>query len=180
MLPWNIVLDVDGTLVEDVSDEVVEDEYETPLPAPRPYLTEFMQFCFAEFQHVAIWSAASSDWIDPIIKNIIPPPPRHYHFIWANKHISRSITHQMGRNVDVRIKKKLKKVCNHFPEFTLHNTLILDDTPQTYRDNYGNAVGISRWYGSSSDTELVRVMKRILDWKTTYQEQRTVRHISKC
>jgi hypothetical protein len=46
----HIVLDLDGTLIG-------EDHI-----CARPYLTEFLCFCFEHFESVNIWTAASQEW----------------------------------------------------------------------------------------------------------------------
>jgi TFIIF-interacting CTD phosphatase-like protein len=42
---------------------------------------------------------------------------------------------------------------------TLCITLILDDTPSTYKYNYGNAIYIDKFDGDESDYELKRVIE---------------------
>lgn len=163
MLDINLILDLDGTLIELVDDI-------RTLPKPRPHLHIFLDWCFLNFQHVSIWSAASSDWVKEMLIHI---QASHYpfHFIWADKHITRTKNHVI---------KKLWKVCREYPEYTLDNTLILDDTPSTYKNNYGNGIGIMPYHQTHhEDKELWNLMFSLAKWIGVYSITSTVRNINK-
>lgn len=60
------------------------------------------------------------------------------------------------------------------------NVLILDDTPSTYRLNYGNAIPISTYCVSEThDTVLGALMFHLLQWKTCFSQFKTIRHVNK-
>jgi len=172
---WNIILDVDGTLVEETHDVMC-------LPKPRPYLGEFFTYIFSHFSRISLWSAASPEWIDPIVKEILlplVPVGFSFHFIWAGKCVSRGIQSSRGCDYTVRITKDIRKVFKQFPMYTVHNTLILDDTPSTYRLNYGNAIGIRSYTCNTRDEELLDLIRNVEKWKQEFKECGTVRHIHK-
>ena len=60
-----------------------------------------------------------------------------------------------------RESKKLKRVCRRYwHHYTLHNTLVVDDTPSTYIHNYGNALQISTFHaGDRSDRGLLQALE---------------------
>ena len=169
--PWYLVLDVDGTLVAETGDD-------TTLPKPRPHLQEFLQFAFKNFEKVAVWSAASPQWINPIVEKVIKPP-QPFHFVWVNICVTRQARASRECYGTVDVVKPLRKLTKKFPEYAEHNTLILDDTPSTYKQNYGNAIGISSYTGGEDDTELLKVMEWITQWKEEYHQTGTIRHIHK-
>lgn len=41
--------------------------------------------------------------------------------------------------------KNLQKVWKQYKDMNKHNTIIIDDTPHTYKYNYGNAIPISTY-----------------------------------
>ena len=69
--------------------------------------------------------------------------------------------------------KDLKKVKKR--GFDLKKVLILDDLPETYARNYGNAIPIRPFYGECADLELVRV-RDLLEYLGKVEN---VRHIEK-
>lgn len=169
----NLILDIDGTLVQIVP----SDDEKSHLPLPRPHLQEFLHFAFANFEHVSIWSAAGEEWVSKILNQVVSPllpPDQNFHFVWTGKKVT--VTQKAGKTI---LTKQLKKVYKTFPVYTADNTFILDDTPQTYKHNYGNAVGIPSWHGNNTDTTLLTVMENLKKWKNVYQETGTVKHIHK-
>lgn len=171
----NLVLDIDGTLVQQVSDEQA--------PALRPHVGSFLRFAFDHFSHVAVWSAANHEWVDDIIARLSEASginlKERLVFIWAAENITFFTQFTMG-DYHTRTTKKLAKVWKRFPAFTKHNTLILDDTPRTYCLNYGNAVPIPTWCGDKNDCELATLMNdRIPQWEAEFAQTNTVRCINK-
>ena len=169
---WHLILDLDGTLVH-------SDEKSTQF---RPYLKEFFDYCFANFAHVSLWSASEPAWVYPIIdqfKDKLSIPD--FHFVWAGYKVTyRPISMGRFRNDGHEyLAKKIKKVCKAFPEYTRENTLILDDTPETYRYNYGNAIGINSWTGDPDDREFLLLIQELESWRKMFVETGTVRHIFK-
>lgn len=162
----HLVLDVDGTLVAEASDE-------SSVPALRPHLREFLEFAFATFETVSVWSNARSAWIAPILARIQEQCPHPgFHFVRTGD-TRRAHSPQ---NAEV---KRLKKLYKAHPRLTQDNTLILDNTPATYHQNYGNAIGIRTWFGEPDDRELLTITDRIRQWLPEFAERGTVRRTNK-
>jgi len=170
----NLILDMDGTLVQDVK---------TPdsIPRPRPHLQEFIRFAFAHFKHVSVWSAAGEEWVSSVLEQVVLPltDGQNFHFVWTGKKVTRRHWSVMGGDYSVTATKKLIKVYKAFPDYTKHNTFILDDTPETYKHNYGNAISIPTWYGDPEDKALLTVMTNLEKWQKEYEEIGTVRRVNK-
>lgn len=163
-MEFHLVLDVDGTLV-------AETDNDTCVPARRPHLGAFLEFVFAEFASVSVWSNARPEWILPILAKI-REEHKHPEFAFV-----RTRTRRRARSQNNEDLKKLKKVFRDGR--TRDNTLILDDLPATYHQNYGNAVGISTWLGDPDDRELLDVMENLRRWLPEMAERGTVRHTHK-
>lgn len=165
----HIILDIDGTLVADTDDE-------SELPAFRPHLKEFFAFLFTTFKTVSVWSNAGPSWILPIvdcIRRSYLPPDCDFLFVRTRTKINYA---QIGSHK----KKALRKIYNRHKFMNKHNTLILDDTPATYRNNYGNAIGIDTWYEDDvNDTSLLDLISNIKEWIPQFNLHDTVRHTHK-
>lgn len=78
----NVILDIDGTLIDSIPWEYT-DVYDLPDPdiiSPfgdfvyiRPYLKQFLKFCFSNFKNVAIWTAGDKRWAEFVISKILLP-----------------------------------------------------------------------------------------------------------
>lgn len=165
----HIILDIDGTLVRDINspdEEII----------PRPYLKEFLQTCFQVCNKVSIWTAATERWFHYIYTDFIRKHLKEgqsFDLIFTESRCSVSL----DRDPDdwkptPSISKQLRKIWRHKKlkkHYTKHNTLILDDTPETYRKNYGNAIPISTYTGDIGDSELLKVSKLLIDIDQVYK-----------
>lgn len=152
----HLILDIDGTLISDSSTEnniII-----------RPYLKYFLQYAFDKFKTVSIWTAASKDWADTIYNNILKPNMpnnKDFTFIWDRKKCTQKSHKRAIMEGDFYahpiIVKELKKVWKHFGFMNKDNTLILDDTPNTYTDNYGNVIPISTYIDNENDDHLLKL-----------------------
>jgi TFIIF-interacting CTD phosphatase-like protein len=166
-----LVLDLDSTLIW--TDFREFPLFDTILDLPdrdliwlkkRPFLKTFFDYCFTNYD-VAVWSAGAADYVDAVCEYLFPD--RHLIFIFSHERC----THHKGL-----ILKKLAKIwrVKHWPYYR-SNTLILDDTPETYLQNYGNAIPIRSYLGQEVDRELLRVISLLKRLKL----EDDVRHIEK-
>ena len=174
-----LILDIDNTLIYShqfsniYSDfDMKFDDKDYYYSIKRPHLKEFLEYCNKNFR-IAFWSAASEDYVQKVLENIIGDIGPV--FIWGSKKCTISMIHSFYE-VNLNIYKRLRKVwkCKKYYA-TKENTLILDDTPLTYRYNYGNAISIKKFYGDSEDSELLRI-KELLN---TLKDCEDVRQIHK-
>lgn len=77
----------------------------------RPFLSDFLDFCFENFD-VGIWSSRSRDNVINILNLVI-----------SREHISKFLFIEGGGII-----KKLSMIWDQYPEYNTENTLIFDDT----------------------------------------------------
>jgi hypothetical protein len=147
-----IVLDVDGTLLDHIPLPFPANYARLPEPVARPGLKEFLAFVFQEFETVIIWTAGKKMWYDKAYAEVLKPnlpPGKDFHFV---------------KTRDVSIPyvplKPLTEIYARFPQYNATNTLVLDDNPETFKDNVENAVHIHPFFYnllSKSPAERVRL-----------------------
>ena len=190
----HIVLDIDGTLMDSSTNKIegvkphfgVMNDETIYYFYKRPYLDEFIEFCFEEFDSVSLWTAGDKFWLDNFTKNIIKKKYSDkflftYH---RDRCTSRNYSEGCYKSVydQVVVTKKMKKIWKtkkaKLNGITKDNLLIVDDTPQTYIENYGNAILIDTFdYGdTSSDKELYKLKLFLINLK---KEKKSFRKIDK-
>lgn len=125
----------------------------------RPYTKEFLQFCFAYFKVVAVWSAGKAKYVESIVDHLFADLPQP-HVIFTYDDIEKGD----------KIIKPLSKMYQ-YDDFTrkymnASNTFILDDNNSTFSKNKGNAIHIPAYdpkvtikdLSDTSDDNLVKVM----------------------
>jgi hypothetical protein len=141
----NIILDMDSTLLDNVPE--YPPFHGKLSPIARPHLLEFMEFVFAHFERVSIWTAATPCWFEKCYQQILR------HCIPTGK--SFDFVKTRGPHDPNIMLKPLSEVYKHFPgKYNAENTLIVDDNPMTYRDNPENAIAIKPFlYNELSRTQ---------------------------
>jgi hypothetical protein len=161
----HIVLDIDGTLIHDCSDPDDIDDYKNIYT--RPYLKQFFDFCFKEYETVSIWSANPKKRIEGIIshcfKKLLPKDKKFFDIFDIKKCVKvYPPTMNMGRSQNVDkpygyVVKPLRKFWKKHKKIGMNktNVFIIDNTKSTYERNYGNAIPINTWeYKDKKDKEL--------------------------
>lgn len=160
----NIILDLDNTLI--CSQLMSEHSYFKNFPYvkidgyityARPYLQEFLDYIFANF-NVAVWTAASKGYArDVINKFILVKPDRKLKFVFYSYHCNLSKTH--GRGL-----KDLSILWEYFglEGFTESNTLIVDDNTEVKSIQMNGCYHIKAFdvddRNSQRDTELLKLI----------------------
>lgn len=139
----NIILDLDGTLIFGVEHPA--------LCKPRPFLREFLFYCFSNFQRVSIWTASSADRYNKIREVILNPILKdikmEFDFEWTSEKCTVKWKQTgYGLTSTYLLHKKLKKLWTKKP-YNKSNTIIIDDTASTFQLNYGNGILIPSYYG---------------------------------
>lgn len=140
----HVVLDMDGTLIG-------EDHI-----CARPYLREFFEFLFSEFETVTIWTSASKSWYQTVhAKFLKPNMPTDASFFqtWFND--------KCKKDPDGFQYKPLSKFFKKYKGFSRSNTVIIDNDPDNYFYDKGNAIPIETYLGTQKDSELLRVMNEM-------------------
>jgi hypothetical protein len=187
-----LVLDIDGTML---SESICSAKFMRSML--RPHLDEFLDFAFAAFSGVAIWTAGSREWLDAFIEAVDPAGRRPWAFTWSAERISwvREVVADGSEPVHAHIKRLSKiwqKKALRAKGFTAHTTLIVDNNPAVCCENYGNAIYI-KTYGADDESNaedsskggddyddwllvLIRYLKLLTESQTPGT---TVRHIDK-
>ena len=162
-----VLLDLDHTLIH--SDDTLEhkDMESCGMNVSfRPGAIEFVKELQQDFV-VGVWTAASEDYAVPIINRLfLSKPP-------ALIRTYKDCTHRLASlcslgSSDYEIIKKVKKI-----PWDIERILIVDDTPSTYQQNYGNAVAITKWFKQQQDDN---VLVALLIYLRQYKDAVSVRH----
>jgi RNA polymerase II subunit A small phosphatase-like protein len=150
-----LILDLDNTLIYSSVEKVPCDfiiklsDQETFYVKKRPGLDHFLQQVYSHFI-LAVFTAACEDYAHEICNVIFSD----YKLLFIWNYVHCNIKHEFGY-FDSRqiILKKLDKVfkCtfnfnDEILQFDKHNTIIIDDKPETALDNHENFVRISPYY----------------------------------
>lgn len=146
-----LILDLDETLIHATDKKLEIDpdfEYAEYFVYKRPNLYEFLNE-MAEHFKLAIWSSADDKYVNDIV-DIIQPGEITFEFVWARSRCTLRRDYALDRYVREKRLKKIKK-----QGFRLEKTLIVDDSPEKTRDNFGNAIYIDPFEGNQKDNELI-------------------------
>ena len=118
----------------------------------RPGLEKFLDFVSGHFD-VAIWTSSTEDYAQDIVKNIVP---ENYslHFIYGRTKCTLKYLFDYYEYVYLKNLSKLKRL-----NYSLERILIVDDSPEKIRMNYGNHIGVVPFTGSKADNELFLLIK---------------------
>jgi len=177
-----LILDLDETLIHATAERIRDDfdfqvfQYYVYL---RPGLATFLTQCAAHFT-LAVWSSASDDYVQAVVKQAFPEHITPA-FVWARARCTRfrlAEPDEQGFDsldyaTSYEFAKRLKKVVRR--GFDLKRTLIVDDTPEKVRQNYGNAIYIKPYIGERDDQELASLANYLL----TLKDVENVRTIEK-
>ena len=136
----NIILDMDGTLGDNIPSHLVENpsRYTKPVAIPRPGLKKFLRFVFAHYERVSIWTAALPIWYNQFKQEVLlpnMPPGAEFHF--ERTRLTSGIH---------TVLKPLREIYAMYPEYNETNTTIVDDNVETFKDNMRNAVHIPPFF----------------------------------
>lgn len=166
-----LILDLDETLIH---------ACETALERPedfrcgpyfvylRPYLAYFWN-AIAPHYELAIWSTGSDDYVSLIVEQI-RPLDLTLAFVWgASKCTLRWIPEEGAYVYEKRLAKLKSK------GYSLERMLIVDDSPEKCRSNYGNAIYIQPFMGELEDQEL----NLLAEYLPTLAQHKNIRQLEK-
>ncbi len=138
---YNVILDLDNTILHSVDYDSYKSEEKSSIhpsfinSSPyfmgtdfvvfkRPYLDQFLDYLFANF-NVSVWTAASKNYAMDIINNIIlkPNKSRQLDYVFFSYHGN------LSNNLYNKNKKDLRLLFDTFkiPNYNKFNTFIIDD-----------------------------------------------------
>lgn len=166
-----IILDLDETLIHatsnrlDIPEDFIFDKY---FVYKRPFLDEFLTSLTSDFK-LGIWSSADDEYVNHIVQTITPPEI-NFEVIWGRSRCS----YRRDIEQDIFIyEKRLDKLKKR--GFRMEKILIVDDTQEKSRTNYGNAIHIKEFNGDQSDEEL----RTLLVYLRTFKDCDNVRTVEK-
>jgi len=163
-----VILDLDETLVHAAEEPLAEREdlrvgkYHVYF---RPYLRDFISFCFGHFE-VGIWTSSSRDYAEPIVDRMIDGMAPV--FFWDRARCTRRYDSESGSYYWIKNLKKLKR-----RGYSLDEVVLVDDTSRKVERQYGNHIRVTEWCGQQDDQEL-RLLPRFLTKLSTVPNVRAV------
>lgn len=145
-----LILDLDETLIHATENDLMIDsdfDYAEYFIYKRPYLSDFLIEMSLYFK-LAIWSSADDQYVHDIVAQIRPSEVT-FEFVWAKSKCTLRRDYELDQYVQEKRLKKIKK-----QGFRLEKALIVDDSPEKTRDNFGNAIYVLPFEGNQSDDEL--------------------------
>ena len=193
VVPSCIILDLDGTLIDSLSATVTppaglehstEPDRAGELCYKRPHVDEFLDWCFAHVDHVAVWTAASGAWAKLVLQTLGVSADK-FAFVWSGKKATRTPVKQSragaaaarcegGGREQFKTTKNLQKVFDS-PKYgrgglgcCRERTLIIDNSPEVYSDDIANGIPVPTFVASSpaasQDTALMDMIPFLEKW----------------
>jgi TFIIF-interacting CTD phosphatase-like protein len=138
----------------------------------RPGLQNFLDWLFRHFT-VSIWSAASSDYVDFIKKNVVigDSKERKIERTLHSRHCDKSQKYYGDDHI-----KKLDMLWEIYqlPNHNANNTILLDDLCSNLRSQPKNCIRIKKFLGSPDDNELEKVKQKLKDVLTHFDKKRKI------
>ncbi|MGE6220593.1 NIF family HAD-type phosphatase [Nubsella zeaxanthinifaciens] len=166
-----LILDLDETLIhatETASEFLIDFKLDKYFVHKRPLLEHFLVNISKHFA-IGIWSSAGDDYVTEMA-NKIKPTDVEFEIIWGRSRCSQKRDETFDNYYFEKRLDKLKK-----KGFRLEQIIIVDDTPEKSRNNYGNAIYIKEFLGDPTDQEL----KYLYDYLLTLKDVENVRAIEK-
>ena len=147
-----LILDIDETLIfasetpcSRPHDFIVGDKY---FVYKRPFVEQFLAWSFQNFD-VAVWTSATDDYAAEIVANVFPQSDLDLLFLWSRERCTPSLDSESRETL---LEKKLTKLRRRGHK--LESVIVVDDTPQMWRNSYGNLVRVKPYFGGLEDDEL--------------------------
>lgn len=174
VIPQNklLILDLDETLIHATKEPVSEHwdfEVEDYKVFKRPFLGCFLAEIKNHFR-IAVWSSASDAYVDKVVQHIFP---KDYplEFVWGRTKCTQQFNYQSIDDLGysdyynhLNYAKILKKVRKKGIA-KMEEILIVDDTPEKSKYNYGNAIYPSEFTGDNTDDELLHLLNYLIEIK---------------
>ena len=129
-----LILDLDETLVHATLQPLPQEADFRVGPYfayKRPYVDEFLTACTDWFE-VAVWTSASPEYAAGVVNALFRSPPS---FVWAGDRCSQYYDQECGEHYSIKNLRKVKQL-----GFNLEQVIVVDDSPEKHRQNYGNLV----------------------------------------
>ena len=145
-----LILDLDEVLIYATADpNITECDFtmEKYKIQKRPYTETFLREVSSLFM-IAVWTHATSDYADVVIRNTFPSSIS-LEFVWTRK---RCTLVQDTWTKEKFYLKDLKKVKRR--RYDLKRILVIEDDPRAMQRSYGNLIAVTPFKGDCRDHEL--------------------------
>lgn len=146
----------------------------------RKHLKEFLDFCVTNFDSVSIWSAGRYKYVHYIKEYILPDNDIAIFTFDDTEFLRNKKTGDIEKTI-----KDIKKMFPHLKGATEKNTIILDDTEETFSRNVKNGILCPAYYPDgdlksilSEDDTLLQLISFFKLKK--FKECNDVRKLDKC
>ena len=152
-----IILDLDETLI--YATEKPLERAEDSIIGPyfvyvRPHAHSFIDFCFASFSAVAVWTSSSEDYAEEISLNLFSSTKEDLAFLWSEKRCVRIFDYKRYVSYWIEDLKKVKR-----RGYALEKMIMVDDSPEKLYRQYGNLVRVLPFEGLLPDDELLHLQQ---------------------
>ncbi len=117
----------------------------------RPYLQEFIKFCTENFD-VAVWTSSTRNYAVKIVEEIFPNP-NNLAFFWSRERCTIRYDEELQETYFEKMMSKVRR-----RGYDLKKVIVVDDSPEKWRNSYGNLVRIKPFFGETEDNELERLI----------------------
>lgn len=97
----------------------------------RPNLDEFLDYAFANFTTVSVWSAGSYEYVHGAVKSVFVGHPKPFCILTKDDVISEDRSSYC---------KPLSIFYNRVPSASPHNTILIDDRKRNFKYNPNNGI----------------------------------------
>ena len=166
-----LVLDLDETLIHStklILKTEPDFKYEDYFVYFRPGVSDFLEKMSLIFD-LAVWSSGEDKYVEDLV-DAINPKNIHFEFIWGRSRCTKVRDYELEKFF---YEKRLKKLKNK--GFSIEKILIVDDSPEKSRDNYGNAIYIKPFEGDPEDKELIFLAQYL----ETVKDKENIRKLEK-
>ena len=157
-----LILDLDETLIHASEAKLASVEYDFVYAEyfvyKRPGLDEFLNSIKEDFI-IAVWSSASDDYVTSIASNIFKDSIEP-EFIWGRSKCTFKRDIELDTYYFAKHLEKLKR-----KGYELERILIIDDSSEKVKDNFGNAIYIKEFTGTP-DSELNKLSTYLQELKS--------------
>ena len=158
-----LILDLDETLIHASESKLASINhdfvYAHYFVYKRQGLDDFFHSIKDDFK-VGVWSSASDDYVNGIAAQIFPGNFK-LDFIWGRSRCTFKRNLELDTYFFAKPLKKLKR-----KGYALERILIIDDTAEKVKDNFGNAIYIKEFTGTP-DNELKKLSVYLQTLKAT-------------
>jgi TFIIF-interacting CTD phosphatase-like protein len=153
-----LVLDLDETLIyaDEKLDRTPEFTVGPYQVVRRPGVDRFLEFVLDRFREVAIWTASTRSYAEPVLDQIVDR--RRLAFVWGRERCVQKVDWELRETTHLKDIAKLRKA-----GYDDRQILFVDDSPEKLARSYGNLIEIRPFQGEPDDGELALLERYLLE-----------------